>query len=161
MADCNQVNWLLEIIKIVPTFIVGLIAVRIAWKQGDIAQEQRNIAEAKLNLDLFTRRLAIFTETWEAASNVVQTNDPMPPPPSMTNLLPEASFLLGAEIEAYMKELADKMIALAAIRRAKGNNNPDSPNKINEIDLERWIINAAKEGIRNIFSPYLNFSKWR
>lgn len=155
MTDCNQVNWLLEIIKIVPVFIIGLIAGYIAWKQWEAAR-------AKLKLDLFTRRLAIFTETWETASNVVLSRDPMPPPLSMTNLLPEASFLFGAEVEAYMKELIGKMSGLAAIRRARDNNNPNSfNNNDNEIVLENWFLNEAKQGVRNTFSPYLDFSQWR
>jgi len=53
MTDCNQVNWCLEILKVMPTFIVGCIAAHISWQQSKTAKEQSQIAKAKLNLDLF------------------------------------------------------------------------------------------------------------
>jgi hypothetical protein len=93
MADFNQVC--LELLKVMPTFIVGCIAARISWQQSRTAKEQCRIAEAKLSLDLFMRRLAIFEETWAAASSVISSSEPVPPPVSMTNLYPEASFLLA------------------------------------------------------------------
>ncbi|MEQ1544462.1 hypothetical protein [Methyloglobulus sp.] len=98
-ADCNQVDWYLEFLKVTPTLIVGIIAVIITY-------QQRNIAKAKLNLDLFERRLMIFNETWVVASSAIQSVEPIYAPPSFTNLYPEASFLFGGEVETYMKELA-------------------------------------------------------
>jgi len=163
MTDCNQVNWCLELLKVMPTFIVGLIALGIAGQQSRTAKEQRSIAKAKLNLDLFTRRLAIFEETWSAASSVMRSSELVPPPASMTNLYPEASFLFGSDVEAYMKELAQKMSKLSIIRQLTIKNNNVLPSdKINEaLELENWICTAAMEGIRNTFSPYLNFGEWR
>jgi len=117
MTDCNQVNWCLEILKVMPTFIVGCIAAHISWQQSKTAKEQSQIAKAKLNLDLFNRRLAIFEETWSAASSVMRSNEPVPPPVSMTNLYPEAYFLFGSDVEEYMKELAKKMTELSIIRQ--------------------------------------------
>ena len=93
MTDWNQVNWGLEVLKVVPTFIVGCIAAGISWQQRNIAKEQSSTAKAKLNLDLFKRRLEIFEETWGAASIVIQSGEPIFAPLSMTNLYPEASFL--------------------------------------------------------------------
>jgi hypothetical protein len=146
-----------------PTVIVGCIAARISWQQSRTAEEQRKIASAKLNLDLFTRRLEIFKETWGAASSVRRSSDPVPAPASMTNLYPEASFLFGSEVEEYMNELGHKMNDLSVIRQLTQRNNcvlsPDEINKMKELD--EWIYNAAMDGIRNKFSPYLNLGQWR
>lgn len=162
MTDCNQVNWCLEILKVMPTFIVGCIAAHISWQQSKTAKEQSKIAKAKLNLDLFTRRLAIFEETWSAASSVMRSNEPVPPPVSMTNLYPEAYFLFGSDVEEYMKELAKKMTELSIIRQITIKNNITPPDKIAaSVELESWICSAAMEGIRKTFSPYLNFQQWR
>jgi hypothetical protein len=164
MTDCNQVNWGLEVLKVVPTFIVACIAVYIAFRQSKTAEEQREIAKAKLNLDLFTRRLDVFTKTWDAASSVSQSKEFRYAPISMTNLYPEASFLFGSDVEVYMKELARKMNNLASMREQTERNNdfPIPADKNNEIlELESWIFNAAAKGIRNTFSPYLNFGQWR
>ena len=167
MTDCNQVNWCLEILKVTPTFIIGCIALRIAWQQKETAKEQRKIAKAKLNLDLFTRRLEIFTKTWEAASSVSQTENPISAPISMTNLFAEASFLFDSDVEAYMKELAMKMNNLAIMRaqlQAKSRSNTAPPIHEDEYEemnkLETWIFKAATMEIRNTFKRYLNFGEW-
>jgi hypothetical protein len=160
--DCNQVNCFLELLKVTPTLIVGIIAAIIAWQQSKTAKEQRIIAKAKLNLDLFERRLKVFEATWEAASLAANNGATIIPPPSMTNLYPTASFLFGVEVEAYMKELAGKITEFGTIleltRRNGGHVPPESINEMKE--LQYWIGMAAVEGVRNIFSPYLSFGQW-
>jgi hypothetical protein len=73
------------------------------------------------------------------------------------------AFLFGSDVEAYMKELAQKMSKLSVIRQLTiANNKVVPPNNIDEaFELESWIYTAAIEGIRNTFSPYLNFREWR
>lgn len=126
MTDCNQVNWLLELAKITPTFIIGLIAVYIAWRQWETAR-------AKLNLDLFARRLEVFDKTWGAASSLNQKPDPVYPSVEFTNLLPEASFLFGAEVEEYMRVLIDKMNRLANIYQTRNAHTVFDTELKNEI----------------------------
>lgn len=154
---------LVAFLKILPTAIVGAIAAYIAWRQGEIAREQREISKAKLNLDFFAQRLAVFNATWEAASRAIQSADLEFAPATMTNVYPQASFLFGPEVESYMKELAQKMTRLAIIRQMTiQNNNIPPPNTIEErIELETWIGNSAQNGIRDTFSPYFNFAQWR
>lgn len=156
MSDGNQINWVMEFFKIIPTLIVAAIAAYIAYQQWITAR-------AKLNLDLFNRRFAVFMTTWETASRVLQSDKPLYSPPSFTNLYPEASFLFKPDVETFMKELADKMNNLAIIRELiVRNSDIVPPDKISDLsELQEWISNAAVEGIRGKFSPYLDFSKWR
>lgn len=158
-----EINWGVEFLRALPTFIVGGIATWIASQQAAVAKEQRRIAQAKLNLDLFHERMKIFEATWSAASSVVQSAEPCYAPSSMTNLLPQASFLFRPEVEEYMKELISQMTKLAVIRAStKSNSNIVPADNIPEhVALETWLGNAARTGIREKFSPYLNFAEWR
>lgn len=69
----------LELVKGVPTVLVtlliGVIATYIAWRQCKVAKEQRRIAHAKLNLDLFQRRYEIFELTWAMLSSMNKLRD--------------------------------------------------------------------------------------
>ncbi len=47
-----------ELLKVSPVLIVGLIAANIAW-------QQKQIAHAKLKLDLFEKRIIFFSRTKE------------------------------------------------------------------------------------------------
>ena len=159
---CSEVNLALETLKIAPTAFVGAVAVYIAWRQYKVGAEQREIARAKLNLDLFERRLAVFDATWEAASRL-STNEPSYPPVTFTNLYPQAAFLFGPEVEAYMKMLAAKLTQLAIIADLTSKNGGVVPadRTAERGNLEQWILVAAVDEIRAIFSPYLKFSQWR
>ena len=78
---CAEFNWYLEAAHILPTLFVAAIAACIAWQQLETAT-------AKLNIDLFEKRIAIFNETWEAASSIRVTSEPTMPKASFTNLFP-------------------------------------------------------------------------
>jgi hypothetical protein len=60
----NEISWALELLKILPTLIIGLVAAFIAWQQEQISKEQKRIAQAKLKLDLFVKRLAVYKEVY-------------------------------------------------------------------------------------------------
>lgn len=163
VASCTNPSLWIEILKVLPTAIVGAIAAYIAWRQAEIAKEQREISSAKLNLDLFERRLAVFNATWEAASNSIINDHAELAPANMTNMFPQASFLFGPEIESHMREVAAKITRLAIIRQMtiQNNNIPPSETVSERVELETWIAKAATTGIRSKFAPYLNFSDWR
>lgn len=165
MSNCADI-WL-EIVKGLPTALVALLigvpTVYVAFRQKAIAAEQKRIAQAKLNLDLFERRLKVFEETWSAASAALRSDGPTRAPAAMTNLYPEASFLFEPDVEAYMHEVARKMTELAGIRQMTVQNGDVlPPDKIDEhYKLEAWLFEAATTGVRSRFQPYLDFSKWR
>ena len=97
-----------ELIKGVPT---ALVAVVIGGIGAMIAYRQVVIAQAKLKLDLFDKRYAIFLETWKILSEVVRTgtrgtNYGLGNP--FSNFIPQARFLFGRDIEAYLNETVSK-----------------------------------------------------
>src|SRR4051812_9007609 len=58
-------------IKTAPAFLATLLAALVAGSIAIwIAYHQYRIAKAKLNLDLFEKRLAIFRTTWSELSRV-------------------------------------------------------------------------------------------
>jgi len=160
-ADFNQVNWCLELLKVTPTLVVGIIAAIIAWQQSKTSKEQRNIAQAKLNLDLFEQRLPIFDATFKAAIFAYKDNDEETKNEAwqgMTNLYAEASFLFKPEVEAYMRELSETIGELKKHRRDPNPNDNEKNKRV--IELTKQLEEAVRQGIRTKFSPYLNFGQW-
>ncbi len=174
MTPCDFPLWL-ELVKALSAPIVaGIIGVAtlvvsfgqksISSEQKRIAQQQKDVAEAKLKLELFEERLAIFLATWEAASSPLQSSEPRFAPPQFTNLFPKASFLFGAEVEKYMRfEVASRMSTLATIRMKTAQNSGIVPpdDLVVLAELEGWFVDAATSGVRAVFAPYLDMSKWR
>lgn len=163
MCDFACVNWGLELLKVTPTIIVAVMALSISRAQKNIAADQRDIAKAKLNLDLFERRMKVFDVTWGAASRCVNSATPEGAPIELTNLLPTAGFLFGPEVETYMRQLVhdiNELAICAQVTRQRGNiMDPDRIDRWTELNLS--IVNAATDGIRQVFGPYLNFANWK
>jgi hypothetical protein len=121
----------LEIAKLVVTALVSLIVggvtgwialsqKRIAQQQARTAAEQRKVSAAKLNLDLFEERYALFYKVWGFLSDALEdTADKVPHPlrPEFTNLIPKARFLFGNEIADYMIEANTMRLEAARERR--------------------------------------------
>jgi hypothetical protein len=134
------------------TLIVAAIAVYIAYQQWLTAR-------AKLNLDLFERRLPIFDATLKAAifayNDEETKNEALQ---GMTNLYAEASFLFKPEVEAYMRELSETIGELKKHRRDPNPNDNEKNKRV--VALTKQLEGAVRQGIRTKFSPYLNFGQW-
>lgn len=151
----------IELIKGAPTALVALIIGLIA---AGIAYRQYQVTRAKLNLDLFERRFAIFQKTWEYLSSAVLEA----PPASgfstpFDNLIPQASFLFGKEIEEYMRTASKNMTDLWFIdRRTAANGDVMLPADIaRHTELSSWFLEEGSQGVKKIFGEYLDFGKWR
>src|ERR1700722_14950247 len=91
-----------ELVKGLPAAFVTLI---IGASAAGIAYRQYEVARAKLKLDLFEKRYAIFQQTWEILSGVVRNgtraeNYGLATP--FNNFLPQAAFLFGEPIKRYL-----------------------------------------------------------
>jgi hypothetical protein len=142
----------------VVALVIGLIA---AW----IAYHQYRVARAKLRLDLFDKRYAIFLDTWkilsEIVSNGVQRTGGLSTP--FNNHIPQAAFLFGPDIEDYLNKAVSQWALLWAIQaRTQGNGNVVQPaDIINLAELERWFAAEATGGAKRLFGRYLDFKKWK
>lgn len=150
----------LELVKGLPAAFVALVIGGIGvW----IAFNQYKVARAKLNLDLFDKRHHIFQKTWECLSQGSNPNmETMRL--NFTNLIPEASFIFGKNIETYMYEINKKLIEYNMLNIKMQNNaiHPISDDDTNRIvELANWFYNEASTGSRQIFSEYLDFSNWK
>ena len=96
---CEQGSLCFEWLKTVPTTIV-------AFAVAAIAIEQWRVAKAKLKLDLFDKRYAIFLDTWKIMSEVI-TKGPRSQNYGLgnpfSNFIPQARFLFGKDIESYLQ----------------------------------------------------------
>ncbi len=156
MACCYPGTVCFELIKGIPTALVALlVAILASWT----AYQQYKVGRAKLNLDLFEKRYAIFQKTWEFLSS---------PPTNMfatsfDNLIPQASSLFGEEVAEYMRTASRHATELATIdARARARSNVIAPEDIpRDTELHGWFVEEATVGVKRLFGRYLDFSAWR
>lgn len=158
----TELNWGVELLRAMPTFIVGLIAARISWQQATTSSQQREIAEAKLKLDLFEKRLAIYETVYRIAESARDYKDIAEAKESMKILIKlshEASFLFGKDVDSLVTEMCFNVAELAKTMQATieaGEVPSELIPKIKEANT--WLKNAP---IYETFKPYLEMSAWK
>jgi hypothetical protein len=150
-----------ELAKGLPTTIIAMIVVYIAWRQYRVAEEQKRVARAKLNLEIFERRLNIFQVTEQFLLHTLDGTSHNGN--EFTALFAEASFLFESEIEAYMRLSMANCVAFMTLKsRHTGQNQIVRPeNDARENELIEWLTSEYGGGCRLKFAPYLDFSEWR
>jgi len=138
--------------------VIGGIAAGIAWRQY-------KVAKAKLNLDLFERRFGVFTKVWIATA---ETFNKGPRHPMFGNyglgspyneLRPEAGFLFGKGIEAYIDELT---MNWARYRALEGLNEVEAAKYVEETQrLQNYFLKQGQTGVKDRFAPFLDFANWK
>lgn len=153
-SDCFE--WIKTIAPVIVTVIFGGIAGAITWRQY-------KVAHAKLKLDLFERRFKIFHQTWVAVSdtaiNGIQDDEHQGMFAPLNNFGPEAAFLFGKDIEAYIDEIGSNWFELRRIQ--KPSNPKAAQDAFREAELTNWFVEQGTKGVKAKFSPYLDFSNWR
>jgi hypothetical protein len=163
MDCCVQGSICFEWMKGVPAafvaLVIGLIAAGITWRQY-------KVAKAKLKLDLFERRLAIFQKTWEILSLTVkdgtrEKNWGLGTP--FNNFLPEASFLFGPEIGDYLSLCIKHWTELYGLQAEKYSDQGKDRQKNIErsTELTNWFFEQASTGCKAKFGKYLDFANWK
>jgi hypothetical protein len=151
-----------ELLRGVPAAVVALLVGGIA---AGIAYRQYGVARARLKLDLFEKRFAIFHKTWEILSEVVmkgtrEKNYGLATP--FNNFLPEAQFLFGEPIKKYLDEVSSRWTRLYGLEAERGEEGIDRHANISEArELKCWFHEQASTGVKAQFDPYLNFENWR
>ena len=159
---CGQGSIVFELWKGAPA---AFVALTIGWIAAGIAYRQYQVAHAKLKLDLFDKRYAIYQETWRILSEAA-TTAPLPNHGLYTpfnKLIPQAAFLFGTPVEKYLNKAMDQWASLWLIQtNTQGNGNVVLPNDIAaRAELVRWFRQEASQGAKQLFGQYLSFEKWR
>lgn len=153
----------IELIKTIPTFIVGLIAARIAWQQSRTAQEQKRIAEAKLKFDLFQKRIDFYEAFYTLAESAKSYKNHKEALNSLKTMIPlanQAGFLFGEDVQELVEEMCKKVAILGQAIGATAENDNVVPKHVlsKVVEANNWIKQAP---IKETFKPYLDLSSWR
>jgi hypothetical protein len=170
-ASQALIEWVKVAATIIASFVAAWVSIKIGRAQRDIAaqqaaiaDEQRKIAGAKLNLELFEQRYAIFETVWRFLSDALEDHaDRFPNPlrPEFTNMIPKARFLFGDSIAEYMVEASQKRVALWTVLRMqqRQGGNPMFEGQT-VADLQIWFSNESTKCFQR-FGDYLDFSAWK
>ncbi len=155
--NCIDGTICFELIKGLPaafvTLIIGILAVYIAWRQY-------RVAKAKLNLDLFEKRMKIYNETNLFLKGYLNTSGRNAEQAQhFSEFLTEAGFLFGKDIEDYMEELVRKFINQLRHREKVGNTSSEE-NK-DAWESEKWLARQQSQVVKAKFGKYLDFSLWK
>lgn len=145
---------IIELVKILPTFIVGCIATGIAF-------QQRKLAQAKLKIDLFERRFSYFNAIADLAEYIQDINETDKIDKAhqkIIDLQRQASFLFGDEIKNIANEINTNIgIIAGVIIEASQNNGATTQEQIAKAVEAKKTIKEIN--LTEIFKPYLDLSK--
>ncbi|ODP34087.1 hypothetical protein A9762_03165 [Pandoraea sp. ISTKB] len=139
--------------------VIGGIAAYIAFRQYEVAR-------AKLNLDLFERRYAIFLNVSGFASHVLTSDAPQWNGDAwlkFVNGFDQTEFLFGKELADYCGEMHKAGYKLKTYyNRAMSNRGVMRPEDVeDDYELRIWFSEQAQHGVRARFGEYLNFERWK
>jgi hypothetical protein len=155
--------WTSELAKGLPAafvaLVIGLSAAGIAWRQAQIAG-------AKLKLELFEQRYAIFLAVWRAVSapgiEAVNLDEEVT---GIANMPSRAAFLFGWPVGRYVREVRDNLARYRDL--GPGGNamrGADDDAKLRQSErstLRAWFALEAAGNCHERFKPFLDFSQWK
>jgi hypothetical protein len=157
-----DINWVLEVLKVLPTVVIGIIAGRIAWNQAEIAKQQKQIAQAKLKLDLFSRRLAVYDAIYavaEAARDYRSPEDAKQALKELIRLSHESEFLFGRPVRELVITICEKVAVLGKGLSATAEKGSVPAELLPDLRAANaWLKDAP---ITETFRPYMELSDWK
>jgi hypothetical protein len=147
-----------DILKGLPAAFVALVIGIVA---AAIAARQYLLARAKLNLDLFERRYAIYETVWEFLSMKLGPHDDSMET-RFANSIPTAYFLFGRDIGEYMDDARKRGHEMRMARIAFQNANDDGARSEHSAKIEslhRGIVQDLGH-LRQRFAKYMDFAEW-
>ena len=133
-----------------------------------VAYQQWRVNKTRLDLDLYDRRLAIYKAVDAFYGDVgIQGRATYPMVSQLRCATAEAPFLFSGEIEKHLKEISEKAMRLAALRKqtdpAPGEHGlpvGEARNKACEeaSTLVLWLLQDAKVESRKRFGKYLRLT---
>jgi hypothetical protein len=146
-----EVTTVAPIIQAVTTFVLGIVAGFIAWRQWRTSRD-------RIVLDLFERRFQVFQELTRAISDAF--HKPHVGVPDLANFdgaTERARFLFGPEVHSYLIEVRRHLVDLIAM----GRSLADMPDGAQRTRAENKISDALNEmhvfygNLADLVTPYL------
>lgn len=149
-----------EMAKGIPAAVISLLA---AFGVSLIAFRQYQVARAKFKLDLFERRLEIFTETRRFLLESLRPDPALGELDAFVVMLDRATFLFGDDIRSYIQQAMHHRGELWRISLATRANGDVVPlDRVQELSaLEEWVGRQVETGCSEKFRLYLDFGAWR
>lgn len=152
-------DYMIKFSTLMVTILVGGAAAFISYQQWRLAQH-------KIQMDLYERRLKVYSAAKEFVLDVVRSSQPsLEQIQDLYRTTAEADFLFGKEVGKYLSELYRH----ALILRKWNNENRDLSSGIDiahrdpvtiiggQQEEGEWFI-AQMERVTQVFSPYLAIS---
>jgi hypothetical protein len=152
----NLMDWR-TVIDILSALLTPAIAIVVAY----IAYAQWRTANARLNLDLFDKRLAVYRKVHDAVGKVNATGLAEGAAEALfLEAQREARFLFGPEVKAYLDELWMHFIQLHAAQSNTQSTDEDVRKRAvqRQSELFQEITQFYYEG-GDVFAPYLQMDQ--
>jgi hypothetical protein len=129
-------------------FVIGCIAARVAYNQYLVAQ-------AKLKLDLFYKRRAVFQKINDAVAQIAERAVIPPgqviPYQVFVAATPDVEFLFDADVRDYLYQL---------LNAAAAQHSPTATAQDKQ-KLHSYFSDQYNGEVLRIFFPYLSLEKWK
>ncbi|MBL0727560.1 hypothetical protein [Piscinibacter sp. HJYY11] len=138
-----------ELLKGLPAALVALVIGTIAaW----VAWQQLKVGRAKLNLDLFEQRYALFELLWAYVSARSRSADEARLAGiGLENALPKFYFLFGPQIGDYVSSV---------LAQGRPEEGPVGTARSQRPEAPQWFHEQA-QGLHDRFAAYFDFQHWR
>ncbi|PZX30846.1 hypothetical protein C7416_103579 [Cupriavidus phytorum] len=153
---CEPNSLCFELLKGAPAAAVALVIGAIA---GYVAWRQYAVAKAKLNFDLFAKRLAIYDATiFFIERGGENLHNPAPYCINFNNDTAAAKFLFGPEVATYIENVRKTYFDMARMHQNLKPGDPEGA--VKEITKKDEWLRAQLTDAKAVFGKYLDFSKW-
>lgn len=147
-------------------YLSALLTPTVAGIAGWVAYQQARTARAKLKLDLFEKRIAVYDEVTACLGQILSTgtssgaNDQR-----FLVAMHKAKWLFGSDVLSYLQsEIWPRMCELGSVSASlSGMEHSLARHALikAQADLKLWFSQQSKEGLDPLFLPYLSFEKWK
>jgi len=141
----------------------AIVALVVGIGAGVVTWQQWRVAKAKLKLDLFEHRYALFDLLWEFMSRRVgDLNTVGEVHKNLQNSIPKFYFFFGEEIGEYVDTAVKRGIEQSIAHTVAQNPANAAIGNESATNLSQHYAWFSKEaiGLRVKFAKYLNFEEW-
>jgi hypothetical protein len=83
-------------------FLAGIVALVVGCVAASVAWQEISRGPSKLKLDVFQKRCATIEKKWARISEAILTGHGPTPLPTFDNVIPQAGFLFGPDVESCL-----------------------------------------------------------